>query len=132
MKILNVDSVVTLDPNLQRSVEEDLEINLRGLKIYNLLKRIVWSSVLEKSEKRPLVYLPLLRGLLREIRVELSVENYLHKAGLKEHPEELNEYYKKLDIYSEEGYNDFSKEEEHKSIQDVLNQFSLISPSTYL
>ena len=52
------------------------------MKTYNLFKKIIWSCVLDKppkkSEERGIINLPLLRGLLREIRSELYVENYLH------------------------------------------------------
>ena len=75
-----------------------------------------------------MINLPLLRGLLREVRSELYVENYLQKAGFRGN----DPYFKEVDIFSEKGFADFSEREEHEDIQAVLNQFRLISPSTYL
>ena len=79
---MNVETTLRLDEGHQKSLEEGIEYNLQGMKTYNLFKKIIWSCVLDKppkkSEQRGVINLPLLRGLLREIRSELYVENYLH------------------------------------------------------
>ena len=84
-KLLGVQKIYTLDQNQERSAEESIEYNLRGIKTYNVLKDIVWSNVLNKppkdSPQKPMICLPLLKGLLREVRVELAVETYLQRAG---------------------------------------------------
>ena len=128
---MNVETVITLDEGHQKSLGEGIEYNLRGMKTYNLFKRIIWSCVLDKppkkSKRRGMINLPLLRGLMTEIRSELYVENYLQKAGFRGN----DPSFKEVDIFSEEGYADYTEREEHEDIQDVLNQFSFISPSTY-
>ena len=64
--------------------------------------------------------LPLLRGLLREIRIELQFENFLQQSGLHHHSDRDNKYFKSVDIFSDVGYNDFTKAYEPDCIQDVL------------
>lgn len=49
--IMNVDTVITLDQKRSRNLEKDIEYNMRGIRTYNLLKKIVWSCVLHKPSK---------------------------------------------------------------------------------
>jgi len=58
-------------------MQEGVDFNLRGLNTYNMFKRIVWSCVTERPtgeiDKNSEVNLPLLRGLLDEIKNEVYV-----------------------------------------------------------
>ena len=89
------------------------------------MKNIVWASVINKPPKgstiKPIICLPLLKGLLTEVRVELAVETYLQRAGFHEDETAPENYFRDLDVKSEVGFNDFSKEEEPESIQDLID-----------
>ena len=41
---------MTLTNEQQKSLAEGIEYNLRGLNTYNLIKRVIWSSVTERPE----------------------------------------------------------------------------------
>ena len=63
---------VTLSKEQQKSLQEGIEYNLRGLNTYNLIKRVIWSSVTDRPDdgelnERSEINLPLLKGLLNEV-----------------------------------------------------------------
>ena len=60
--------------------------------------------------------MPLLRGLLREIRIELQFENFLQQSGFHHHADRDDKYFKGVDIFSDTGFNDFTKVEEPECI----------------
>lgn len=109
-------------------MEEGISYNLRGLNTYNLVKRVIWSSATyrpsgeldEKSE----INLPLLKGLLNEIQMELYIEDYLYRSGMRRDGGD----YKEIDIYDDKGYDDYRECEEHPAVVEVLSQFSMIDP----
>ena len=49
-------------------LQEGVEYNLRGLNTYNLIKRVIWSSVTDRpkgvTNEKSDINLPLLKGLL--------------------------------------------------------------------
>ena len=100
---------------------------MRGLNTYNLIKRVIWSSVTHRPDgelnEKCDINLPLLKGLLNEVQMELYVEDFFYRAGIRSDP-----CYKEIDIYEEKGYDDFRPIDEHESIQAVLKQFALIDP----
>jgi len=118
----------SLTSRQKESLDEGLSYNLRGLNTYNLIKRVIWSSATyrptgeldEKSE----INLPLLKGLLNEIQMELYIEDYLHRSGMRRN----DGSYKEIDIYEEKGFDNYAECDEHPSIREVLSQFSMIDP----
>ena len=93
---------------------------MRGLNTYNLIKRVIWSSVTYrpngKTDENSDINLELLKGLLREVQMEVYVEDFLHKEGMRGY--ESN--YKEIDIYDERGFDDYKEFDEHQDIQSVL------------
>ena len=77
---------VTLTEQQTKSLLEGIEYNLRGLNTYNLVKRVIWSSVTHRPDgdlnKNSQINLPLLKGLLNEVYMELYVEDFLNREGL--------------------------------------------------
>ena len=51
----------------------------------------------------------------------MAVETYLQRAGFHEDETAPENYFRDLDVKSEVGFNDFSKEEEPESIQDLID-----------
>ena len=49
---MNVETVITLDEGKRKSLDQDVEYNLRGMKAYGLFKKIIWSCVLDKPPKK--------------------------------------------------------------------------------
>lgn len=102
-------------------MEEGLEYNLRGLKTYNLIKRVIWSSATHRptgvADETSEVNLPLLKGLLNEIHMELYVEDFLHRAGFRRNYRS----YKEIDITEEKGYDKYIEFDDHVAIKKVLS-----------
>ena len=119
---------ITLSHTQTLSLFGGTEYNVRGLNTYNLIKRIIWSSVTNRSRGQhdgtSQINLPLLKGLLNEIQMELYVEDFIHKSGLRGH----DPSYKEIDIYDEKGYDDYNEISDHEVLQDVLKQFAMIDP----
>ena len=77
---------------------------------------MIWSSVTyrptnelnEKSE----INLPLLKGLLTEVSMELYVEDFLKTSGIRGY----DPSYKEIDINEEKGFDDYKELDEHESI----------------
>merc|ERR1712151_850206 len=94
---------------------------------YNLMKRVIWSSATHRptgvADETSEVNLPLLKGLLNEIHMELYVEDFLNRSGIK-NPRN----YKEIDIYEDKGFDSYSEFHEHESIKEVLSQFAMIDP----
>ena len=85
-------------------LQEGIDFNLRGLSIFNALKRIVWSCVIDRDEngqcnKNSEVNVPLLKGLLDEIRFEVYMEDQEMKDDHK--------FYNSFDIKKISGYTNF-------------------------
>ena len=101
---------------------------MRGLKTYNLIKGVIWSSATHrptgKADEQSEINLPLLKGLLNEIHMELYVEDFLRRAGFRRR----DGSYKEIDIYDEQGFDNYSPSNEHVSIRKVLSQFAMINP----
>ena len=105
-----------------------MSYNLRGLNTYNLIKRVIWSSAIHRPtgeiDSYSEIDLPLLKGLLNEIQMELYVQDYLNRSGVRHN----DGSYKDIDIYEEKGFDNFSPFNEHESIRNVLSQFAMIDP----
>ena len=97
-------------------MQEGIKYNLRGLNTYNLIKRVIWSSVTyrptDELDGKSEINLPLLKGLLKEIQMELYVEDFLNRSGIRG----FDPSYKEVDIYEEKGYDDYKDFDEHDSI----------------
>ena len=62
--------------------------------------------------------------MINEVQMELYVEDFLYRSGIRG----FDPSYKDIDIYEEEGYDNYKEFEEHEAIQGVLKQFALIDP----
>ena len=125
---IELKRTLTLSKEQQKNLQEGIEYNLRGLNTYNLIKRVIWSSVTHRPDgelnEKCEINLPLLKGLLNEVQMELYVEDFLYRAGIRGY----DPSYKEIDIYEEKGYDDYREIDEHHSIQEVIKQFALIDP----
>ena len=105
MKLGNEE--VKLSKAQSKSLENDVDWNLRGLNTYNLIKRVIWSCVTNRPHSVPSselqVNLPLLKGLLTEVNMELHVEDFLKTSGVRGH----DTSYKEIDIYSTNDFDDY-------------------------
>ena len=63
-----------------------------------------------------MIDLPLLKGLLNEVYMELYVEDFLNRSGLQRY----DRSYKDIDIAEERGYDDYQEVTIHQSILEVL------------
>ena len=104
---------------------------MRGINTFNLFKRVIWSCVTHRPNSGGLnrhskVNLPLLKGLLNEIKGEIYITDILQRR----HGDETA--YKKIDIKSDEGFNDFTVISDHESIEKKVSQITLIDPFTMM
>jgi len=93
---------------------------LRGINTYNLFKRVVWSGVThrpngDRLDQTSEVNLPLLKGLLNEIYSEIYVTD-IHQRAHGDFSD-----YKKIDIHSYEGYNNYAPLTDHESIHKQVS-----------
>lgn len=71
---------IKVSKNRQKQITEGIDYNLRGLNTFSVFKRVVWSCVTERPssgelDDTSLLNLPLLKGLLDEIKSEIYVED---------------------------------------------------------
>lgn len=70
---------------------------------------MIWSCVLDRKDKNVSsnseIDLPLLKGLLQEVRIELLVEDFLFKSGFHSH----DPTYKAINIIDDIGFNDYKE-----------------------
>ena len=87
-----------------------------GLNTYNVIKRVIWSCVLDRSRdecaKKPEINLHLLQGLLLEVRMELAVEDFMYRSGTYS----FDPSYKVTNIYDETGFDDYSVNHDHPAL----------------
>ena len=93
---------------------EGIDYNLRGLNTFNVFKRVVWSCVTERPASGELdetseVNLPLLMGLLDEIKSEVYIEDLILK-------QEGEKDYDDFDISKVLGYTDYGPVSDHPRI----------------
>ena len=105
---------INISKNYQHQISEGIDYNLRGLHTFTAFKRVVWSCVTDRPSSGELdekseVNLPLLKGLLDEIKSEIYIEDLiLKKEGDKD--------YEGFDISKVLGYSDFRPVSDHSRI----------------
>ena len=95
-----------------------------------MFKRIVWSCVTDRPDsgeldETSLVNLPLLKGLLDEIKSEVYVEDLLLKK-------DGEKGYAGFDISKVVGYADYGPVQDHERIHEAVSQVTLIDPYTIM
>lgn len=112
----------------QGSRHEAHKFNLRGIKTFNLLKKVVYACVLENRGesknivKESTVDLKLLKGLISEIHMEIKLTD--HKMLLNGEKDVENG----LDICCFDDYLDFRRNDDHPDICRLVKQLALIEP----
>ena len=105
---------VNIGKQYQHQILEGIDYNLRGLNTFNVFKRVVWSCVTERPASGELdetseVNLPLLMGLLDEIKSEVYIEDLILK-------QEGEKDYDDFDISKVLGYTDYGPVSDHPRI----------------
>ena len=82
-----------------------IDYNLRGLNVYNMIKRVIWACVTDRPpsgevDGDSIVNLKLLKGLLNEIQTEVYICDVLLRT-------KNSLTYEPIDINDTKGYDDF-------------------------
>ena len=65
-----------------------------------------------KLDNKSYVNLPLLKGLLQEVRMELATEDFLYRSGTHS----FDPTYKSINIFEEDGFDNYGEIDDHDSL----------------